>query len=62
ISMTGAGLFFYGAIQKNQQADGPCTESIATIETQPHSTDFTARTNLASRPALMRQRASIHGD
>lgn len=70
ISMIGAGLFLYGAIQKNQHkfakelqhVNGLCTESDAATGGQPHSTDFTARANLASQPASMRQRVSIHGD
>lgn len=49
ISMIGAGLFLYGAIQKNQHVDGLCTGSDVTVGAQPNSMDFTARTNLASR-------------
>lgn len=49
IGMIGAGLFLYGAIQKNRHADGLCTKPDVAIGVQPNSMDFTARTNLASR-------------
>jgi len=70
VSVIGAGLFLYGAIQKKQHklakefqlVDGPGTESGAAIGAQPHSRDFAACTNMASRPASMRRRVSIHGD
>lgn len=70
ISVIGAGLFLYGAIQKDQHkltkgfqhVDGLGTESGAAIGVQPHSADFAACANLAGQPASMRQRVSIHGD
>lgn len=70
ISMIGTGLFLYGAIQRNrhnltrglQHVDGPSTESCTITEAQPHGKDFAECTSLASRPALMKQRVSMHGD
>jgi hypothetical protein len=70
ISIIGAGLFLCGAMQEKQykltrglqRVDRPCTEPDATTWVQQHRADFTACTNLASQPAPMRQRVSIHGD
>lgn len=52
ISIIGAVLFLYGAMQEKQYK----------LARGLHSTDLTARANLASRPSSMRQRVSIHGD
>jgi len=69
ISIIGAGLFLYGAMQKKQcklangfqHVDGLCIKPDAATGVQQHSTDFTACTNLASKPSSM-QSVSIRGD